>query len=224
MAEFDHGVKEIADTTGRLLARLSKRVHLPTVCVAVVLQPRGFRTLNGTFHLQAVGEATQHLRIREVCLWQLTPEPWWEEQPGLMALYPLCHHGKQPRAAIQHAAAAIERKLTGTGELANGLYLLHVFGGLAYSRLDVAGIIGREKMKISQYGQELREEGRLEARRADILAILEERFGASAGGQFEAPLNAIADFDRLGGLLRLAGAASDLGSFRDALTSTAAKS
>ena len=34
------------------------------------------------------GEPTQQLWFREVPLWGLDPEPWWEEVPGLMALYP----------------------------------------------------------------------------------------------------------------------------------------
>jgi hypothetical protein len=278
MAEFDHGVKEIADQAGRLLARLagvdcrrwrplestlpattelladrafqallgqervvvyfefytrwtlsapwdmlaksgllSKRVRLPTVCIAIVLRSRGFRSLGGTFRLAAAGETTQQLRLRQVGLWQLTPEPWWEKQPGLMALYPLCHHGQQPREAIQHAAAAIERQLPDEVEQANGLYLLDLFGGLAYSRLDVGGIIGREKMKLSRFGKEMKEEGRQEARRLDILDILEDRFGAGVRGEFETAVNAIADFDELGRLVLLAGKVADVDSFRRAL-------
>src|SRR5262249_15152695 len=103
---------------------LSRRVHLPTVCIAVVFKPRGYRPLNGTLRLEASGGPTQQLWLREVCLWRTKPEPWWEEQPGLMALYPLCQHDKQPREAIRYAAAAIERKVPLPGARDEALALL----------------------------------------------------------------------------------------------------
>ncbi len=53
---------------------LSKRVHLPTVCIAIVFQRRGYRSLNGTFRLEAAGGPTQQLWLREVRLWQTRPE------------------------------------------------------------------------------------------------------------------------------------------------------
>ena len=282
MAEFDHGIKMIAETTGRQLARLagvvcrqwqaaestvqvslekladrvflarqgrqrfvvyfefyttwdrnapwdmlaksgllSQRERLPTVCIAVVLRQRGFRSPGGQLRLEAAGNPTQQLWFKEVCLWRLKPEAWWEDEPGLMALYPLCQHGQQPRDAITHAAAAIERKVTGEVEKADALYLLHRFGGLAYSRLDVAAIIGRDKMKASKFEKELVAQGRLEgqlaARRSDILAILEGRFGDTVRGAFEARLNSIEDFDQLGRLLRLVGMGASLDEFRAAV-------
>jgi hypothetical protein len=80
-------------------------------------------------------------------------------------------------------------------------------------------------MESSKFGQEMKEEGRLEGRqegqlvtrRADILAVLEEKFGAATRREFEPALNALADFDRLGQLLRLAGAAPNVDRFRRAL-------
>jgi hypothetical protein len=137
MAEFDHGIKIIAETTGRQLARLagvecrrweplestlqvtteflanrvfrahrgrdrfvvyfefyttwdrdapwqmlaksgvlSQRERLPTLCVAVVLQRRGFRSAGGQLRLEVGGEPTQQLWFKEVCLWRLAPGPW----------------------------------------------------------------------------------------------------------------------------------------------------
>jgi hypothetical protein len=153
MAEFDHGIKLITDTSGRELARaagvecsrlqplegslpattekladrafrasrgrerfvlyfefytywdrsapwemlaksglLSQREHLPTVCLAFVFRRRGFRSAGGQLRLAAAGRPTQRLWFKEVCLWKLKPEAWWEDVPGLMALYPLCRH------------------------------------------------------------------------------------------------------------------------------------
>src|SRR5947209_3099764 len=124
---------------------LAKRVHLPVVCIAIVFRPRGYRPLNGTFRLEALGGPTQQLWLREVCLWRTKPEAWWEEQPALMALYPLCQHDMQPRAAIQHAAQAIERKVTRSGPKSEALALLSIFGERAFPGLDVEHIIGSEK-------------------------------------------------------------------------------
>jgi hypothetical protein len=114
-----------------------------------------------------------------------------------------------------------------------GCRLLHLFGGLAYARLDVDAILGREKMKLSKFTQEMKEEGRREgiqeglrearrggqitARRMDILIVLEVRFGAGVRKDFETALNAIADFDQLGRLLHMACKIPDVDSFRCAL-------
>src|SRR5205823_6533520 len=68
-------------------ALISQREHLPTVSIAVVLQRPGFRSRGGQLRLEVSGRPTQHLWFHEVCLWKFTPEPWWEEEPGLMALY-----------------------------------------------------------------------------------------------------------------------------------------
>jgi hypothetical protein len=62
-----------------------------------------------------------------------------------MALYPLCQHGQQPRVAVAHAAAAIERQVPAGRERGTFLTLLSIFGKLGYPRLDVPGIIGGEK-------------------------------------------------------------------------------
>ena len=80
--------------------------------------------------LVVAGKPTQQLWFREVCLWELRPEEWWERVPGLMALYPLCRHGRTPPDAIQHAAEAIGRAVSVASEREDQLFLLSVFGGL----------------------------------------------------------------------------------------------
>ena len=136
MARFDHAIKQIAETTGRPLARiagvectewaplesslpatvekladrafrasqgevsfvvyfefyttwdaaapwdilgksgmLSQREHLPTVCIVVVFQPKGYTPQNGRIQLEAAGGMTQFVRLREVPLWKVTPNP-----------------------------------------------------------------------------------------------------------------------------------------------------
>jgi hypothetical protein len=163
--------------------------------------------------LAAAGGPTQHLWFKEVCLWRLTPEPWWEDEPGLMALYPLCQHRRQPREAIGHAAQTIEGKMAGEVERADTLYLLSIFGGLAYPRLDVAAIIGREKMNESRFGRELREEGERRGLRNAILEVLRERFGPAASTEFAGPLDEVSRRAHLVPLVRLAATCSDVEAF-----------
>jgi hypothetical protein len=192
---------------------ISQREHLPTVCIAVVLRRQRFRSVQGQLRLQVAGNPTQHLWFKEVCLWTLKPEPWWENEPGLMALYPLCEHGRRPHDAITYAANVIESRVTGEVELGDALYHLHVFGGLAYSRLDVAAIIGREKMKSSRFAQELQQE----ARRADILRFLRARFGMEPPADLALALDAVNDSERLETLVDLAATCADLTAFRAGL-------
>jgi hypothetical protein len=134
-----------------------------------------------------------------------------------MALYPLCQHGRQPRDAIRHAAGAIERKVSGAVERADHLYLLHIFGGLAYSRLDVAAVIGRDKMKMSQFGREMWEEGRVTADRAAILRVLRARFRTDPPADLAAALDGVEDVGRLEALLDRAATCADLAEFRAGL-------
>jgi hypothetical protein len=284
MAEFDQGVKIIADTTGRQLARLagvpcqqwaplestlpttlewladrvfvarqrrkrfvvyfefytrwdpnapwdmlaksgllSRREHLPTLCIAIIFRRRGFRTRRGRFRLEAAGGPTQQLWFREVCLWQTVPEPWWETVPGLMALYPLCRHGRSPRDAIRHAAEVIERTVTAPGERADALALLTIFGELAYPRLDIERIIGSEAMHESRFLRRAREEGYLEARRAGILQALEIRLGTSAATEFAAAVRAIDDLEILSRLFGLAVGSATAEEFRAALQAETAE-
>ena len=83
-------------------------------------------------------------------------------------------------------------------------FLLSIFGKLGYPRLDVPGIIGREKMKESKFYQEILQEGELSAKRADILRVLRVRFGPDATAAFTSTLDEMTDLARLDSLLELA--------------------
>src|SRR5258708_22412595 len=99
-----------------------------------------------------------------------------------MALFPLCRHNRQPRDAVTHAAFTIERTQADPMQRADWLHLLSVFGMMAYPKLNVIELIGREKMKDSILWKEAMaegeqrgevrgvERGKLELRRADIVA------------------------------------------------------
>ncbi len=279
MAEFDHGIKRITDTSARELARvaglvcrqlaplegtlpattelladrafrasrgrerfvvyfefytrwdrqapwdmlaksglLSQRLRLPTVCLAFVLRPRGFHSAGDELRLEAAGGPTQQLWFREVCLWRLEPEDWWQSVPGLMALYPLCRHGQTPPEAVRHATAAIERGAADAPGRADDLALLNIFGELAFPQLDVGGIIGRNKMK----GSKLIRSFVAEARREDLADTLRIRFGDEPGSAVVSLLEQIDDPERLRDLFALAIRCATLDEFRAGLTATAA--
>ena len=196
---------------------LSEREQLPTVSIAVILLPRGYKPQQGQIRLEAGGSPTQQLWFREVCLWTQKPESWWEAEPGLMALYPLCQHGEQPRRAVQHASDAIEQTVTGDIERADALALLSIFGGLAYPRLDVNEIIGRSKMKESRFAREMREEGEVEKARAYILIVLRLRFGETAVSDVAVVVNTIDDVTYLDSLHSLAVSCKGLDEFKTRL-------
>jgi hypothetical protein len=196
---------------------LSERERVPTVSVVFYLRPDGYRPMNGTFQLEALGGPTQQVWVREVRFWEEEPDASWEEAPGLMALYPLCRHGKTPRQAVTHAAAAIARASAGARQRADLLTVLGIFGRLAYPELDTFALIGREQMKESPAYQEIVDEGRVEERRANILFILVQRFGTEAAEQVRADVQTIEDLTRLGRLQHLAFHCPDLTAFREGL-------
>jgi hypothetical protein len=277
MAEFDHGIKLITDTSARDLARvaglacgrlkplegtlpattelladrafrasrgrerfivyfefytrwdphahwdllaksglLSQRLRLPTVCLAFVLLRRGFRSQGGQLRLEAAGAPTQQLWFREVPLWELEPEDWWERVPGLMALYPLCRHGRTPPDAIRHAAEVIERGTADAPQRVDHLALLNIFGELAFPQLDVGGIIGRDKMK----GSKLIRSFVAEARREDVAEAVRIRFGDEAGSVVLPLLERIEDPERLRRLHALAISCASFDEFRAGLAAS----
>lgn len=111
---------------------LSERERLPTLCLVFILQPRGYKPQKGQVHLQIDGETSQFLRLREICMWKVEPQPWWEEAPGLMAFYPLCRHGKSAKQAVSYAAGAITAATPDTIIRKDLLSTLGIFGNLVY--------------------------------------------------------------------------------------------
>jgi hypothetical protein len=197
---------------------LSERERVPTVCVVFFLRPDGYQPQpGGTFRLAALGGPTQQLWLREVPLWEEIPDASWEDVPGLMALYPLCRHGKTPRQAVAHAAAAIGRARGSARRRADLLTVLGIFGRLAYPDLDTFALIGREQMKESPAYQEIMNEGSVLTLRAATLVNLEERFGKEAAEQVRADLQSVEDLTRLERLHRLSVRCPDLAAFREGL-------
>ncbi len=180
---------------------LSERERLPTVTLVFILRPRRYRSQRGVFRLRARGRPTQHVWFHEVCLWKLKPASWWETVPGLMALYPLCHHREPEREAIGYAAEVIQEGVTDPVSCGDLLTSLGIFGKLAYPGMDVFHLIGREQMRESKFYQEIVEEGILEGKRQSITQVLKRRLGPDAAAEFREALENIVDEQQLSELL-----------------------
>lgn len=193
---------------------LSERERLPTLSLIYVLLPQGYQPQRGKIRLTVGGTTSQLVRFREICLWKQRPAAWWEESPGLMTLSPLCRQQRKPEAAITHAARVIRRREADSVTRANLLTTLGIFGRLCHPKIDVLDVIGREHMKESPFYQQLVAEGRVEARREDVLQALQLRFGDKAVGEFTAGLQRINDAEALSRLHRLAIQSRRLTDFR----------
>lgn len=198
---------------------LAEQYRLPVVSLVYILLPRGYRDQHGSFRLEAAGGPTNQVWFREVRLWEQEPQPWWEESPGLMALYPLCHHGRSRKEAIMLPAQLIKQRVADRKLRADLLTTLGIFGRLSSPGIDVFPLIGREQMKESTLYEEIMDEGRVEARRDDIRQVLEERIGAEAAGQFQVALQNVTDLAELSRLLRMAARCRRPSDFRRALQS-----
>lgn len=154
---------------------------------------------------------------KEVRLWQQKPEAWWEDEPGLMALYPQCDHGRRPRDAISHAADVIESRMADVPERGTFLMLLGIFGRLGHPELDARQIIGVEKMKEPKFYQEIMQEGELARLRKNILRALRVRMKAEPPADLASAVEAIDDVGRLEGPFDVSATCENFSAFREAL-------
>jgi hypothetical protein len=192
---------------------LSEREKLPALTVLYILRPRGYEDVGGTFRLQVGGRPTQQRWSFPVPLWQQVPTDWWRACPGLMALYPLTQHGQPAAEAVWYAADAIRGTVAEAALQANLLASLGFFGELAYPRLDVFELIGREQMRQSKLYRELV----AEERQAGILEALEERFGRELAATVAARVTGIKDLSALSRLHHLAIRCTGLEEFQEQL-------
>ena len=201
---------------------LAERERLPVESLIYILLPRGYRPQAGTFQLARSSGPRQQVWFQEICLWRLEPEAWWEEAPGLMALYPLCRHGRPHREALEYPAQVIRQAVADSIVRADLLTTLGIFGRLVYPELPVLELIGRTHMKESLLYQEILAEGRAEGRaeglRDAVREVLDGRFGEEAASEFTAALSGITDPTRLADLHRLALRCRRIEQFRRALS------
>lgn len=176
---------------------LAERERLPVACLIFILRRKNYKPQQGTMHLKIGGKSVQQVWFREERLWEIEPEPWWENDPGLMALYPLCKHGEKPAESILHAADRIEHNEKDGIVRADLLTSLGIFGKLAYPGMDLVSLIGRQNMKESKFYQEILAEGRAGGQRRLVLAMISDRFGKKAASAFSKSLNTIDDAEQL---------------------------
>ena len=198
-------------------ALLSERELLPTVTILFILQPRGYRPQNGGLRLEVAGELTQELRFREVRMWEQEPQPWWEEVPALMPLYPLCRHGRRIRDAVIYAKGVIREHVPSGPEQSDALFLLSVFGNMADRRLDAAALIGREIMMESKVIRDVERVGQVKQVRQDVLTVLAIRFDQITAQSFAEKISEFDDLGPLADLHRLAVRCASPDEFRTAL-------
>jgi hypothetical protein len=213
-------------------ALLAERDRLPVASLIFILQPKGYSPQNGTFRLSIGDRLSQQVCFVENPLWQIKPEPWWETEPGLMALYPLCRHSEEPAQSVLHAASRIEENEKDRAVRADLLTSLGILGRLAYPKIDVLSLIGREKMKESLAYQEILEEGREEGRerglkegleeglasyRKTLLSVVKCRFGKAGEMLGKRAIKSARGLDELGALTTLAATCSNLDELKAAM-------
>lgn len=191
----------------KMLARtgeLSERERMPTLCILFALLPAGYEPQGGQFRLSVGGNPTQALWFREVRLWELAPEPWWDMFPGIMALYPLSRHQLAAEQALTAAAERIRKHEKDPRTRASLNTLLALLTKMRYPDVDVLDIIGRERMQDSPLYQELLAEGSALQCRENIAQVVQLRFGDREARQCKKLLAGINDIDRLKDLHRQA--------------------
>jgi hypothetical protein len=196
---------------------LSERERLPCHSLIYILLPQSYRAQNGTFRLGFQGQPTQQVWFSEICLWKLVPQPWWETSPGLMALSPLFCQDESEEAVVTHAARAIKMHSADRMREADLLTVLAIFSKLTNPKFDALHVIGREAMKESKFYQEIMEEGEVNARRADVLTVLNARFGKPNAVALKQELEYVQDSTVLSELLDRAVKCRSLEGFRRSL-------
>jgi hypothetical protein len=195
---------------------LAEAERLPVKTLVFILQPRGYQSQNGTFRLEVAGRVVQQVWFQEVPLWEVTPEPWWEQVPALMALYPLCEHDGTGRDAIQYASQVIEHRVPDPPKRADLLAVLGYFGGLSNPDLNIIELIGRSKMVDSPFFQQAGAILVLDHARYAVRSVLEDRFG-TLPEVIATSLDSISEQKRLDELLLVAARSTSLDEFRAAL-------
>src|SRR5205807_1894300 len=120
---------------------------------------------------------------------------------------------------VRTAARSITAQVADTTVRADLLASLAFFAKLASPALEVLNLIGVDNMRESAFFDDVVALGRLEARRADILEVLETRFGAKKATKYGDRLKRVADPSKLSELLRAAVTSESLTAFGRALRS-----
>jgi len=181
-------------------ALLAERERLPVINLLYILSRRGYTRQEGTLKLSVANRPTQQVWFEEIKLWEVKPETWWDNEPGLMAILPLFRNQQPAEVVVSHAARRIEVAEIDSARKADYLSILGFMGKLAFPLLDIVKLIGRTNMEESPFYAEVMQFGAVNARRDDTLRILAKRFGARPAAKVRklmTPIENIDDLDRL---------------------------
>jgi predicted transposase YdaD len=186
--------------------RLYERYHEPVYPVVVVLKPGG--RLRRTWTMHARGRLVASCRFEAMPLWKVDAATVMSQK--LVGLYPLLPLMRRPetdsRDVLEESQQLILEEIPDREQRADAYVALRVLSGIAYPLELVKQILKRRALMLeSPVYREILEEGRLEERQerlcADVLAVLEVRFG-TLPRTLAQQVGQVTDCDRLEALLR----------------------
>jgi predicted transposase YdaD len=184
--------------------RLYERYHEPVYPVVVVLKPGG--VLQRAWTMRARGRLVASCRFEVMPLWKMDAESVVSQKlVGLYPLLPLMRWPeKKPQDVLEQSQQLILDQIPDREPRADAYVALRVLSGIAYPLELVEQILQRRALMLeSPVYRKILEEGRQEGLCADVLAVLEVRFGqlpASLAQQ----VAQVTDRDRLEALHRRA--------------------
>ena len=170
--------RRMAGYTWRLFERYGDAVHP----VVVVLREGG--RLRHVWQMRTWGQRVGYFRFHVVPLWELEAAGVLHERlVGLYPLLPLMRWPEtHPRQVLEQSQQRILEEIPDREQRADAYVALNVLSGIRYSPSLVRQILNRRELMLeSPVYEEIMEEGRREGERdrlcADVLAVLEVRFG-----------------------------------------------
>lgn len=180
------------------------RGEVPEISV-LSLRPKGrYRIPNSVTLTSRRGTTSTQVKWRPIELWHIAAADLLaRNDPGLIPWVPLCHTRRSPKSLLTECRLRIEQ-LAPQEEQEALLATTYVYADLRFDDEAVLKILGERKVLAdTPLIQEFINEGRVETRREDTLAVIEARFGA-VPAKLSEKLEQIKDLHRLSELHQLA--------------------
>ena len=158
--------------------RLHERYDEPVYPVVVVLTPGG--AVQRAWQMHAWGRLVASCRYEVMPLWEVdAADIKAQKLVGLYPLLPLMRWSEaDPREVLEQSQQLILEEIRDREPRADAYVALRVLSGITYPLPLVSQILKRREIMLeSPVYREILEEGRLEGLCADVLAVLEVRFG-----------------------------------------------
>jgi len=207
--------------------RLHERYREPVYPVVVVLKPGG--VLHRAWRMHAWGSLVAYCRSEVMPLWEVDAATVTAQKlVGLYPLLPLMRRQEQeadPRHVLEQSQQLILDEIPDREQRADAYVALRVLSGITYPLALVSEILKRRELMLeSPVYREILEEGRLAGEQkgnqerlcADVLAVLEVRFGLVPDSLTE-QVSQVTDRDRLEALHRRAVVVESLEVFEEEL-------